>query len=229
MPAPNRKLCFAAKYKVPLDNRMRRMRGAFRVSFHGEFSSRGFWLAFGAFSIVAAEVLVCVVSVAVWAQPATKPPRFEDYPIREAFKGTPSAPSLVTPEERRYRTVIRRGVEMGYGVAEPPIGKERRGPNFAGHYFIVRWGCGSPCLMAAIVDAKSGHILPPPFHLGPRNSCFQVPWNFPMEPLDYRLNSRLLIAIFAERIAKQKLTIGPFINPNVVAPTISSWAIEGSH
>ena len=150
--------------------------------------------------------------------PATKPPRFEDYPIREAFKGTPSAPSLVTPEERRYRTVIRRGVEMGYGVAEPPIGKERRGPNFAGHYFIVRWGCGSPCLMAAIVDAKSGHILPPPFHLGPRNSCFQVPWNFPMEPLDYRLNSRLLIAIFAKRIAKQKLTIGPFINPTLWHP-----------
>jgi hypothetical protein len=94
--------------------------------------------------------------------------------------------------------VIRQGVAKGYGVAEGPSGKERPGPNFAGHYFIVTWGCGSPCLMAAIVDAKSGRVLPPPFH--PAGAYFQVPWAFPEEPpLDYRLGSRLLVANICEQ------------------------------
>ena len=31
-----------------------------------------------------------------------------------------------------------------------------KGPNFAGHYFVVNWGCGSGCLMLVIVDAMTG-------------------------------------------------------------------------
>lgn len=138
---------------------------------------------------------MCALVSPAWARHV---PLFDEYPVNETFQGIPEAPSLTTPEERRFRTVIRQGVAKGYGVAEEPSGKERPGPNFAGHYFIVTWGCGSPCLMAAIVDAKSGRVLPPPFH--PGNSYFQVPWAFPMEPpLDYRLNSRLLIAKICEQ------------------------------
>jgi len=36
------------------------------------------------------------------------------------------------------------------------------GPNFAGHYFVIRWGCGSDCLMMAIIDAKTGKVYSPP-------------------------------------------------------------------
>ncbi len=73
------------------------------------------------------------------------------------------------------------------------------GPNFAGHFVIVRWGCGSPCLMAAIVDLRTGRVFPPPFHHGPGHSYFQVPWSWPNEPpLAYRLDSRLLIANICE-------------------------------
>jgi hypothetical protein len=32
----------------------------------------------------------------------------------------------------------------------------KKQPNFAGHYIIVSWGCGSPCQMHAIIDMKSG-------------------------------------------------------------------------
>jgi hypothetical protein len=32
-------------------------------------------------------------------------------------------------------------------------------PNFAGHYIIVSWGCGSPCQMNAIIDMKSGKAV----------------------------------------------------------------------
>jgi len=91
-------------------------------------------------------------------------------------------------------------VSKGWGLEDGITGKELAapGPNFAGRFIIVRWGCGAPCLMAAIVDAKTGRVFPPPFHHGPGHSYFQVPWAFPMEPLAYRLDSRLLIANICE-------------------------------
>lgn len=32
-------------------------------------------------------------------------------------------------------------------------------PNFAGHFIIVSWGCGSPCQMNAIIDVKTGNTI----------------------------------------------------------------------
>jgi hypothetical protein len=57
-------------------------------------------------------------------------------------------------------------------------------------------------MMAAIVDATTGRILPPPFHED-GDGYFRVPalWSFPAEGppiLDYRVNSRLLIAEICE-------------------------------
>ena len=104
----------------------------------------------------------------------------------------------MTTEERRYRTVIRQGVTKGYGV-EGSDGRQRPGPNFAGHFFIITWGCGSPCLMAAIVDATIGRVYPPPFHYSnPGHVYFQVRWEFPETALDYRLDSRLIITHLCE-------------------------------
>jgi hypothetical protein len=91
-------------------------------------------------------------------------------------------------------------VSKGWGVKDPLTGSELQspGPNFAGHYALVTWGCGSPCLMGAFVDLKTGRIFPPPYH-GPGRSYFHVPWAFPMEPpLSFRLDSRLLIAKICE-------------------------------
>src|SRR5689334_15405383 len=102
-----------------------------------------------------------ILPVLAWAQAPTRVPQFEDYPVREFSRVAPAAPNLVTPEERRFRTVIRQGVEGGYGVSEGPTGRKRAGRTLR-HYFLITWGCGSPCLMAAIVDAKSGCVFPPP-------------------------------------------------------------------
>jgi hypothetical protein len=143
--------------------------------------------------------LTCGVAL-VWAQNPQVRPRFEDYPVKEVFKGNPAPPVLTGLEERRFRTVIRQGVAKGWGVEDAGTGEEHTspGPNFAGHFAIVKWGCGSPCLMAAIVDLGTGRVFPPPFH-GPSHAYFQVPWAFPMEPaLAYRLDSRLLIANICE-------------------------------
>jgi hypothetical protein len=34
-------------------------------------------------------------------------------------------------------------------------------PNFAGHYRITYWGCGSNCAASAVIDLQSGDVYPP--------------------------------------------------------------------
>ena len=41
-------------------------------------------------------------------------------------------------------------------------GKEQPGSNFAGHMIVVKWGCGAPCMMMAMVDAQTGDVFSPP-------------------------------------------------------------------
>jgi hypothetical protein len=115
-------------------------------------------------TLPAMALLVCALSVMAQS-PAPKRtalpiPRFEDYLVTDIFRGTPVAPQSATPAQRRYRTVIREGVTKGSGVFRD--GKEQPGPNFAGHYIVVEWSCGSSCGMMAIVDAVTGKVFSPP-------------------------------------------------------------------
>lgn len=105
---------------------------------------------------------------------------FEDFPVTSAerFKDKPAPVRLATREARRYRTAIREGA--------------REGPNFAGHYTIVQWGCGAGCVQFAVVDAKSGAVFMPTFYVGPR-ALVEGQSGEPDEPLQFRIDSRLLI------------------------------------
>jgi len=94
-------------------------------------------------------------------------PAYEDYPVDEIFVGEPAevdfsgnAPAL------DFKTTIRR--------------QAAEGPNFAGHYTVVSWGCGSACQQNAVVDAKTGLIVA--YNLMTTGGA------------EYRLDSRLLIA-----------------------------------
>jgi len=106
-------------------------------------------------------------------------PRFSEFsvPAAEQFKGKPATPKLATREARKYRTMIREGA--------------REGPNFASHYTIVQWGCGSGCVQFAVVDAKTGAVYVPPFYVGPRARIEAE--TEPDEPLQFRIDSKLLI------------------------------------
>jgi hypothetical protein len=120
-------------------------------------------------------------------------PRFEDYPVTEIFTGTPAVPILSTPETKRYRTRIRNGVSTGsdvwIGSSKSP--RKAAGPNFAGNYFVIRWGCGSQCVMMATVDAKTGAVYEPPLS---RKGSLYVPLdNLSDMEVDLRPNSSLLI------------------------------------
>jgi len=130
--------------------------------------------------------MLCILATSVWPQEARVTiPRFEDFSTTEKFESKPAPPKLVRPEDRMFRTRIRQGAS--------------KGPNFAGHYTIVEWGCGSGCLSIAVVDAKDGGIYPSPFRI--------LWWGRPLikyegkftayedgfQPLSYRVDSSLFI------------------------------------
>jgi hypothetical protein len=125
---------------------------------------------------------LCTVALVAVAQ--TGLPSFRSYGIAERFTGKPAAPILATPGDRAFRTRIREGAA--------------KGPNFAGHYTVAEWGCGTSCVSAVVVDAKTGKVYGVPFSIlgygyglqyGDGISARDA--NF--DPLAYKINSRLLI------------------------------------
>ena len=135
---------------------------------------------------VAAQALVLAIvlplSSVLIAQEQSQPNwalNFGQFPVKTLYKGKPAPARIVTNSDRYFRTRIREGA--------------RKGPNFAGHFTIVEWGCGSGCLSSSVIDAITGRIYPMAF--GP----LLLPYTGTesgrsYEGLVYRLNSRLLIA-----------------------------------
>jgi hypothetical protein len=77
-----------------------------------------------------------------------KAPAFDAYPST-VFKtiSTPRLDVTSNPVAKEYRTVLRREIS--------------KGPNFADHYRVVVWGCGSSCAMFAVVNLKTGRVITP--------------------------------------------------------------------
>lgn len=64
----------------------------------------------------------------------------------EIYEGKPTKVDFSTyPEAKMFRTTI----------TEQAL----KGPNFAGHYTFATWGCGTSCLMYAIIDSISGKVV----------------------------------------------------------------------
>jgi hypothetical protein len=74
-------------------------------------------------------------------------PRFGDYPAK-LYAGANALPDLRSEaRSRRYRTQLRNWAEEK--------------PNFAGHYILATWGCGTGCTEIAVIDAISGKVFHP--------------------------------------------------------------------
>jgi len=105
-----------------------------------------------------------------------KPSRYEDFAITNIFKGKPAAVDLSShPQARSYRTQLRR--------------QAAEGPNFAGHYKIAIWGCGTSCQAFAIVDVQTGRVYFPP----ELPFVSYVNWDGDDFGLQFRIDSRLLV------------------------------------
>ena len=77
--------------------------------------------------------------------------RFEDFAVEVETIASPVPPRLDTAQARRMRTMLR-------GATKQP-------PNFAGHFRVVEWGCGTCCYEFAILNLRTGAAWFPSFFL----------------------------------------------------------------
>jgi len=105
------------------------------------------------------------VAISAWAQ-SHGMPSFNDFLVDDTASIRPVPVNLVAnPSAQRMRTRLRQGAAEG--------------PNFAGGFTVVSWGCGSPCVQFAIIAARTGRV-----HM------YDQPW---VRPPLFRRDSRLLI------------------------------------
>jgi hypothetical protein len=117
-----------------------------------------------------------VAAIGLGANAAMPAPTFEQYRV-PVFSGTSASVRLGShPQAQTFRTVLREAA--------------RKGPNFAGHFTVATWGCGTNCIVVAIIDARNGRVFFP-FNREavstPREMDAAVP------TFRYRADSRLFI------------------------------------
>lgn len=116
-----------------------------------------------------------------------KAPTFEQYSV------APVAVPRIAPLDLRSNTLAKTyKTALTKGAAQ--------GPNFAGHYTIVGWGCGTSCVSFAIVDALTGKVFAPSeFQTisGTRLAAddFQSSAKSHYWGLRFKVNSSMLIAV----------------------------------
>lgn len=128
-------------------------------------------------AIIACVLLLAAATTAQSVKPTARETgalTFQNYPAELGFRGKAAKPILVTPLEHKYRTEIRE--------------QARKGPDFAGHFTLAKWGCGSPCLQFVIINATSGAIYDPGIVVGCANK------NGLAARIDFRFESRLIAA-----------------------------------
>jgi tetratricopeptide (TPR) repeat protein len=98
-------------------------------------------------------------------------PLFRDYPVTQGYIGKPAPVILNSKDKKMFRTTLRK-------AAKEPA-------NFAGHYVLTTWGCGTSCINGAVVNLRTGEVV-----FLPGSICC---WRGEGERLIFRLNSRLLV------------------------------------
>jgi hypothetical protein len=126
-------------------------------------------------AIFAIAALCAAASGQAQAKAKERAPRFADYPVAKLSHIPVAKPKVPKNwhEDPRLRF-------------QDSVHDDSRA-NFAGHYFVAIWGCGTTCVTGGIVEAKSGRIIGLPTVSG----WFDVHDKF--EGIDFRPNSRLLV------------------------------------
>ena len=102
-------------------------------------------------------------------------PRFKEYSAGEVYKG-PTAPLLLTHDDLTFKTRLRWAAK-------------NQKPNFAGHYILTSFGCGSECVMGAVIDAKTGKVYWWNFSI----CCWGTDTDDKFNPIEFRPDSRLIV------------------------------------
>lgn len=108
---------------------------------------------------------------------AQKTRSFAAYKAKVGSK-TSKQPNLASHKAARtYRTNLRNAA--------------REGVNFAGHFVVATWGCGTSCIESAIIDARTGKVFFPEVLQGVGAGFCDLPED--AETLVYKPDSRLLV------------------------------------
>lgn len=107
-------------------------------------------------------------------------PRFEDFKV-PVYVGPPARPDVRSDSRSRlFRTELREA--------------EAEGTNFAGHYRLASWGCGTACFQWAIIDVKSGRVFHPSnLNSTEHQNVEESLYEGGNHAIQVRLNSRLLV------------------------------------
>jgi len=120
-------------------------------------------------------VLVMMCAAGLTQKPKSLLPDFKDFAVERTYTGVPAAPKL-NRDQRTFRTVIREGAKSKV--------------EFAGHYTVPRWGCGSGCSTFVIVDSITGAV-----YNGFNVADLPAAWiekHGEQERMEFRPNSRLI-------------------------------------
>src|SRR5262245_20769683 len=127
-------------------------------------------------AIVAGLAALGAIGDAASAQQA--PPKFKDFPAGGTFEGKPARPRLATKDQRDRRELYASAVANGV--------------TFAGHYAVVKYGCGSSCVSSDILDLRSGNVVAVPFTV---SGWREIHDDF--EPIEAKRDSRLIVFLGA--------------------------------
>src|SRR5947209_7023374 len=121
-------------------------------------------------------VLLIIFSALQFARPAYSEavPKFRSFPAQAVTVRRPAKLDLGSSEAKKYRTRLREGLKGG--------------PNFAGHYTLVSWGCGATCVTGAVVNNVTGKTAFIPFTI----CCWQST-DDRFKPVEARVTSRLVV------------------------------------
>ena len=122
-------------------------------------------------------LMVIGLMVLVSAVSAQRTPKFSAFPAAIETAKAKTIDFKRNPDARTFKTLLSQGL--------------RKGANFAGHYVVVGWGCGTGCISGAIVDARTGNVFwPEQFNA---LSVSFIGDDYVEKPVEYRTNSRLLV------------------------------------
>lgn len=120
---------------------------------------------------------VWVLSLAAVYAQAQKIPSFAAYKVKVGNR-TSKPPNLASNRNARmYRTNLRNAA--------------RDGVNFAGHFVVATWGCGTGCTASALINARTGRVFFPDVLQGVGAGFCELPDY--TETLVYQPDSRLLV------------------------------------
>lgn len=108
-----------------------------------------------------------------------KVPTFGQYPAKVERARARSIDFKRNPDARTFRTRLTEALSGGV--------------NFAGHYAVAGWGCGTGCISGAIIDTRTGNVFWPEQFGG--IGVWYGKDDYADEPVKYHKNSRLLVIV----------------------------------